>query len=173
MKRLAVIVFLLSSGLVAQFNGFQVVHQPPDANVQAVGRSELTQQRIIALARADAWRYHKELAWGAGGGLLGVGAMVIGGIFGLLVSESSIGLLIGVGVGAYTVPAKLSSFPVYVPESSALNDATQDQREIYQQAFTAESRRLRRNTVIIGELALGALAGGALIYYLFPIILFG
>ncbi|MCH7497802.1 MAG: hypothetical protein IH971_08125 [Candidatus Marinimicrobia bacterium] len=120
----------------------------------------MTEQSIIALARADARRRHSGDAWGVGGGLLGAGAMFVGGIFGLITTYSDPGFLVGVAVGPLPVPLLFSLLPVSVPEPPQLEDAAPGQREVYRQTFIGESRRLRRTSAFKAELGALILVGG-------------
>ena len=165
MNRLAVFIFLLSSGLVGQPNGFHVV-QPPDTTEQALGRIELTEQSIIALARADARRYHKGWDWVLGGGLLGAGPIGVGAIVGGETYRSLAGFVLGFAVGALPVPLAVLIFPVSVPDSPQLEDAPPGQRELYQKTFIAESRDLRVNSIAIGEVIIGGVSTALLVFIL-------
>lgn len=128
----------------------------------------MTEQSIIALPRADARRRHSGDAWGVGGGLLGAGAMFVGGIFGLITTYSDPGFLVGVAVGPLPVPLLFSLLPVSVHESPQLEDATPAQRAIYRQTFIAETRILRGRSVFKAESVAVAIGGGLL-----PLLIFG
>ena len=177
MVRFVVSAVLLSSGLLAATPQGQSSEQSPDTlrsdpatgelipaqaapavtTPPTVDTTRLTEQSIIALARADARRHHDVLALGFG--LLGAGAMLTGGIVGGTYTFSIFGFMAGVAVGALPVPALLSSFRVSVPESPQLENAAPGKRESYRQTFISESRRLRRITVVRTELVVGAITG--------------
>lgn len=127
-----------------------------------VGTTKFTQQGITALARGDARRYHKGRAWLTGGGLLGAVTMFCCGLAGI--NYPFPGIIIGAGVGALIVPVAVSYAPVTVPAFEQLPEASLAQLELYRQTYIAESRRLRANDVVIGELVLGALEGVYVLY---------
>ena len=137
-----------------------VLPAPAVTTPSTVGTTKLTEQSIIALARADARSRHTGGAWEIGGVLLGAPAMLAGGIVGLVTTYSFPGFLVGVAVGVLPVPLLLSSFPVSVPETPQLEDAAPGQRAIYRQTFIRESRRLRRTSAFKAELVL---VGGFLV----------
>ena len=182
--RLVVVAFLLATGLLAAPPQSQSTQQLPDTTRASdpetgglipalsapavitpptVGTTSLTEQSIIALARADARRRHSGLAWGFGGGLMGAGAMGASGGMVLSFTGSFGGYLVGGAVGALPVPLLASLMKVSVPESPQLEDATPGQRVIYRQVFIPESRKLRRTSVINAELVI---AGGFLLLIL-------
>ena len=119
------------------------------------------------MARADARRRYTGDAWALGGGLLGGGAMFVGGIIGLITTYDFIGVMLGVGAGALPAPLLLSLLPLSVSETPQLEDAAPGQRVIYRQTFIAESRKLRARSVFIAELVAVAVGGGLLLLLIF------
>ena len=127
------------------------------------GTTILTESSIIARARFDARRHHSGADWALAGGLLGAGAMVAGGIVGVIYTYSFGGFLLGVVVGAVPAPLLFSSFPVSVPETPQFEETAPGQRETYRQTFIGESRGLRAWSVFKGELAVVAIGVGLLL----------
>ena len=130
------------------------------------GTTRIAQQRIIALALADARRHQSDRAGDFGAALLGAGAVVGGAIFGAITTDSFPGFLLGAAVGSLAVPLMHSLNPVSIPPSPQLEDAAPDQRETYRQTYIGEARKLRGLSVFKAELVLLASVAGGLMLLL-------